>query len=85
MNRLDRRGLQPQIVAASRFAPSRDDPGGEFRPREAGGTCVAFPIPNKLCGLFGNLPGPDETPEKHLYRGGQRHGEKRSNESSEDE
>jgi hypothetical protein len=25
-------------VWASRFAPSRDDPGGEFRPREAGGT-----------------------------------------------
>ena len=27
------------LFSASRFASSRDDPGGEFRPREAGGTC----------------------------------------------
>ena len=35
INRLAVGGNQVHFITASRFALSRDDPGGEFRPREA--------------------------------------------------
>jgi hypothetical protein len=73
-----------KAFGASRFARCWDDPGGEFRPREAGSFTQYLLARTSLLGIA-QLSLPNESPEENLHGGGEWHCQQGAHEASENQ